>query len=192
LGYPEHGHAYYAGIYALYQVCATISLLLLGIAMFVVFVKKAGANLHQHALTTLIHAPLSFFTNTDTGVVTNLFSQDLNLIDTELPEATLNTLFCLFIALGQAAVMLTSSVYLAISYPILAAFLYVVQKFHIRASRQLRLLDLEAKSPLYTHFSDTLKGIATLRAFGFIPDDMQKNVRLLNTSQRPAYLLLTI
>ena len=30
---------------------------------------------------------------TDTGVITNLFSQDLNLIDTELPEATLNTLF---------------------------------------------------------------------------------------------------
>jgi hypothetical protein len=27
-------------------------------------------------------------------VVTNLFSQDLNLIDTELPDATLNTLFC--------------------------------------------------------------------------------------------------
>lgn len=39
-------------------------------------------------------APLSFLTNTDTGVVTNLFSQDLNLIDTELPDATLNTLFC--------------------------------------------------------------------------------------------------
>ncbi|KAL4866786.1 hypothetical protein BDV12DRAFT_172450 [Aspergillus spectabilis] len=192
LGYPTHGHAYYAGIYALFQVCAMISLLLLGIAMYVVSVKKAGANLHQHALTTLIHAPLSFFTNTDTGVVTNLFSQDLNLIDTELPEATLNTLFCVFIALGQAAVMLTSSVYLAISYPILGVLLYVVQKFYLRTSRQLRLLDLEAKSPLYTHFLDTLKGIATLRAFGFLRDDIQKNVHLLNTSQRPAYLLLMI
>jgi ABC-type multidrug transport system fused ATPase/permease subunit len=40
-----------------------------------------------------MRAPLAFFTKTDTGVVTNLFSQDLNLIDTELPEATLNTLF---------------------------------------------------------------------------------------------------
>lgn len=27
---------------------------------------------------------------------------------------------------------------------------------------------------------------------GFIPDDMQKNVHLINTSQRPAYLLLMI
>lgn len=71
-----------------------IALLLLTIALFVVSVKRAGANLHKDVLRTLIQAPLCFFTKTDTGVVTNLFSQDLNLIDTELPDATLNTLLC--------------------------------------------------------------------------------------------------
>ncbi|GFF55775.1 canalicular multispecific organic anion transporter 1 [Aspergillus udagawae] len=190
--HPAHSKSYYAGIYALLQICAIIALLLLGITLFIVSVKKAGANLHQQALRTLVRAPLSFFTNTDTGVVTNLFSQDLNLIDTELPEATLNTLFCVFQSIGQAVVMLTSSVYLAISYPILGALLYFVQKYYLRTSRQLRLLDLEAKSPLYTHFLDTLKGIATLRAFGFIPDDIHKNARLVDSSQRAAYLLLMI
>lgn len=44
--------------------------------------------------------------------------------------------------------MLTSSPYLAISYPFLGALLYIVQWFYLRTSRQLRLLDLEAKSPL--------------------------------------------
>lgn len=71
-----------------------ISLLLLGIALDIVSVKRAGANLHQTALRTLVQAPLGFFTKTDTGIVTNLFSQDLNLVDTELPNALLNTLFC--------------------------------------------------------------------------------------------------
>jgi len=91
---PKHSYGYYAGIYAVFQVGAVISLLLLAIALFIVAIKKAGANLHQEALTTLVRAPLRFFTSTDTGVVTNLFSQDLNLIDTELPNALLNTLFC--------------------------------------------------------------------------------------------------
>lgn len=54
----------------------------------------------------------------------------------------------IYSALGQAAVMLTSSPYMAISYPFLALLLYVVQRFYLRTSRQLRLLDLEAKSPL--------------------------------------------
>lgn len=150
-----------------------ISLLITALALLIIAVKRAGAGLHQEALRTLIQAPLQFFTNTDIGIVTNLFSQDLNLIDTELPEATLNTIVCVsiplndtlkcpgdessfvltrvsqvFEAIGQAAVMLTSSLYLAISYPFLAALLYVVQKFYLRTSRQLRLLDLEAKSPL--------------------------------------------
>ncbi|KAF3022972.1 hypothetical protein E8E14_008970 [Neopestalotiopsis sp. 37M] len=189
---PKHGYAYYAGIYALLQISGMISLLLLGIAMFIVSVKRAGANIHQDALKTLMRAPLRFFTKTDTGVVTNLFSQDLNLIDTELPEAVLNTMFCAFQAIGQAAVMLTSSPYLAISYPFLGALLYIVQWFYLRTSRQLRLLDLETKSPLYTHFLDTLKGTTTLRAFGFIPDEISKNSHLIDSSQRPAYLLLMI
>ncbi|KGO73238.1 ABC transporter, integral membrane type 1 [Penicillium italicum] len=142
--HPTHPYAYYA---------------VLGVLILIVSVERAGASLHQEALRTLIQAPLSFFTNTDTGVVTNLFSQDLNLIDTELPNATMNTIFSMF---------------------------------YLRTSRQLRLLDLEAKSPLYTHFLDTVKGITTLRAFGFIPDDVDKNTRLIDASQRPAYLLLMI
>ncbi|KAG9554448.1 putative ABC multidrug transporter, partial [Aureobasidium melanogenum] len=88
--------------------------------------------------------------------------------------------------------MPTSSPYMAISYPFLAVLLYFVQKFYLRTARQLRLLDLEAKSPLYTHFLDTAKGISTARAFGFISEELNKNVHLVNDSQRPAYLLVMV
>ncbi len=44
--------------------------------------------------------------------------------------------------------MLTASPYIAISYPFLGLLLYIVQRFYLRTSRQLRLLDLEANSPL--------------------------------------------
>lgn len=73
---------------------ALVSLLLLAITLWVFAVKRAGASIHQNALRTLIRAPLRFFTKTDATVTTTLFSQYLNLIDMELPEAKLNTLFC--------------------------------------------------------------------------------------------------
>ncbi|OQD65677.1 hypothetical protein PENPOL_c005G03066 [Penicillium polonicum] len=189
---PKHSSAYWAGIYALFQVCALISLFLLGCSIWIVSIKRAGANLHDDILKTLFRAQLRFFTETDIGVTTNLFSQDLNLIDTELPDATVSTLFSITQVIGQMAVMLTSSPYLAVAFPFLAALLYVLQKFYLRTSRQLRLLDLEAKSPLYTHFLDIVRGITTLRAFGFIREDVKKNARLLTSSQRPSYLLLMI
>ncbi|KAF9694299.1 hypothetical protein EKO04_007720 [Ascochyta lentis] len=189
---PKHSYAYWAGVYALLQISALISLFLLGASIWVVSIKRAGANLHQGILRTLFQAPLRFFTETDTGITTNYFSQDLNLIDTELPDATVSTLFSITQVVGQMAVMLTSSRYLAIAFPFLIALLYIVQRFYLRTSRQLRLLDLEAKSPLYTHFLDIVRGITTLRAFGFIPNDIQKNAHLLTASQRPSYLLLMI
>jgi ABC-type multidrug transport system fused ATPase/permease subunit len=146
--HPVHSYAYYAGLYAMFQVCALLSLMALGICLWVVALVRAGSKLHQDILTTLVHAPLRFFTMTDTGIVTNLFSQDLNLVDTELPQALLSTLYCVFQALGQAAVMLTSSAYLGIAYPFLVIILTVMGRFYLRTSRQLRLLDLEAKTPL--------------------------------------------
>ncbi|KAI0888407.1 P-loop containing nucleoside triphosphate hydrolase protein [Annulohypoxylon maeteangense] len=189
---PSHSFGYYAGIYALLGVCAIVSLLCLGTLLYINVITRSGVSLHHHALRTLIHAPLKLFTTTDQGIITNLFSQDLSLIDNELPSALTNVIYTVFVGIGQAAVIASSSPYLAISYPFLFGMLYVVQKFYLRTSRQLRLLDLEAKSPLYTHFLDTSKGIVTLRAFGFIGEDRAKNVFLLDTSQRPAYLLTMV
>ncbi|GKT58044.1 ABC transporter [Colletotrichum tofieldiae] len=67
--------------------------------------------------------------------------------------------------------------------------MYGIQRFYLRTSRQLRLLDLEAKAPLYTNFLDTIRGVATLRAFGWTDDAMRLNSSLVDTSQRPEYLL---
>jgi len=72
------------------------------------------------------------------------------------------------------------------------AALYVLQKFYLRTSRQIRYLDLEAKSPLYTHFTETLSGLATIRAFGWKPAFMRISSVLLDNSQKPYYLLYCI
>jgi ABC-type multidrug transport system fused ATPase/permease subunit len=43
-----------------------------------------------------------------------------------------------------------------------------------------------------THFIDTIKDIATFRAFGWVQEGIKKNNRLLDTSQRPTYLLAMV
>ncbi len=54
----------------------------------------------------------------------------------------------------------------------------VLQKYYLRTSRQMRLLDLEAKSPLYSHFIESLSGLVTIRAFGW-GDYFQVTIPLL-------------
>ncbi|KAI1762775.1 P-loop containing nucleoside triphosphate hydrolase protein [Hypoxylon sp. FL1150] len=190
--HPIRTDSFYIGLYGLLEVMTLASLFLVSLVCFRTMISVSGAKLHKEALGTVINAPLSFFTTTDIGVVTNLFSQDMTLIDGELPQSFLNITIEIFTCLGMAAVIATSSPFLAITYPFLAVVVYGIQKFYLRTSRQIRFLDLEAKSPLYSHFIDTIKGVATFRAFGWVPDAVELNNRHLDTSQRPAYLLAMI
>ncbi|XXG97918.1 hypothetical protein Hte_004234 [Hypoxylon texense] len=190
--HPLRTNSFYIGIYGLLQVMTLASLFFVCLVCFRTMISVSGAKLHKEALGAVINAPLSFFTATDIGIVTNLFSQDMTLIDGELPQSFLNLTIEIFACLGMAAVIATSSPFLAITYPFLVAVVYGIQKFYLRTSRQIRLLDLEAKSPLYSHFIDTIKGVATFRAFGWVQDGIELNNRHLDTSQRPAYLLAMI
>lgn len=85
-----------------------------------------------------------------------------------------------------------ASVYAAIAFPIIMSALYVIQKFYLRTSRQLRFMDLEAKAPLYSQFAEILAGLATVRAFGWQSALEKKNRELLDRSQRPFYLLFAV
>jgi ABC-type multidrug transport system fused ATPase/permease subunit len=43
-----------------------------------------------------------------------------------------------------------------------------------------------------THFLDTIKDVATFRAFGWAQHGIETNKKLLDTSQRPTYLLAMV
>ncbi|KAG5660849.1 hypothetical protein KAF25_002492 [Fusarium avenaceum] len=181
--------SFYVGIMGLFRGLQVIALFVCAIAVIIYMTTQSGSQLHRAILDTLVNAPLSFFTTTDFGAVTNLFSQDMTLIDGELPISLLNTVIQIFDVLTMAIVVAVGTPWLAISYPFVFAVIYMLQMFYLRTSRQLRLLDLEAKSPLYDHFLDTIRGIATIRALKLGDKEIFHNQGLLDTSQRPAYLL---
>ncbi len=144
----DRSPSFYLGIYGLIGAIELFSILEVAYVGLTDIVASSGANLHRQAITTVVRAPLSLFTATDTGTVINLFSQDMTLIDGELPLGLLNTFIYVVILAGNLFVAAVASPYLAIGYPFLLGLLYALQVFYLRTSRQLRLLDLEAKSPL--------------------------------------------
>ncbi|KAF5599389.1 multidrug resistance [Fusarium pseudoanthophilum] len=184
-----HSQAYYIGIYGMLQVLALISFMAAVVLVLGPFIRLSGSVLHQRALETVISAPLQLLTTSDTGTITNYFSQDITIIDNELPMAVANVVLDIFGVIGMGVLIASSSPWLGLTYPAMILILWLIQRFYLRTSRQLRLLDLEAKSPLYTHFLDTSRGIATIRALGWTGENIKHNHRLLDQSQRPMYLL---
>lgn len=82
--------------------------------------------------------------------------------------------------------------YLAVAIPVAIVVLYGLQKFYLRTSRQLRLLDLQSRADLTGHFLETVDGLATIRAFQWQSAVTQDALRLLDSSQKPHYLLYSI
>lgn len=78
--------------------------------------------------------------------------------------------------------------YLGVTIPLFAIFIYFLQSFYLQTSRQIRLLAIEAHAPLFTHFSESIAGASTIRAFGWQSYHQERNYRLIDASQRPVYL----
>lgn len=185
-------HYKYVGIYALLQCFSLFFIVMLIYQVLIAFATTTGLRLHSILLRAVARATLLFFSTTDNGLITNHFSQDMQLIDMQLNLGLLNLTFCVFIALGQAILIVVSSPWIGLTLPVILAVFYTVQNFYLRTSRQMRFLDLEAKSPLYTNFVETLSGLATLRAFGWTELNLERVRKLLDNSQKPVYLLYMI
>ncbi|KAH6623990.1 ABC transporter [Chaetomium sp. MPI-SDFR-AT-0129] len=189
---PNGELGYWIGIYAMLGGVALVCLFISCWSLIMTMVPLSGEKFHLELLKTVLSAPMSFFVKTDSGVTLNRFSQDLQLIDMELPVAALNTFATFILCLAQMALIGYGSVYAAISFPIVLISLYLIQKVYLRTSRQLRLMDLETKAPLYSLFEESLSGIATIRAFGWQDKLNDRNHQLLDRSQRPFYLLFAV
>ncbi|KAF2200883.1 canalicular multispecific organic anion transporter 1 [Delitschia confertaspora ATCC 74209] len=190
--YPNERLGYYLGIYGMLGALALIFLLISCWQLIIEMVPRSGVQFHKKLLDTVLASPMTFFATTDTGVTLNRFSQDLQLIDMELPVSALNTFATFVTCICQMVLIGIASPFAAISFPVVLIAVYAIQRFYLRTSRQLRFLDLEAKSPLYTQFTEMLSGLATIRAFGWQSFLETKAKVLLDRSQQPFYLLFAV
>ncbi|KAK7941487.1 ABC transporter FUM19 [Apiospora aurea] len=185
---------YYLGIFAALCFGCLVGLAFASWTLLVRMVSRAALRLHSRVLEAVFRAPVSYLSSIDNGSVLNRFNQDMQLIDYNLPVAGVNTYLFAAICLVQAIIICTAAKYVAIAIPFFLVIIVFVQRFYLKTSRQLRLLDIEAKSPLYGNFQDTIRGQPSLRAYGgsfgsFLVEDHR---RVLDESQQPIYLLYTV
>ncbi|KAK1478926.1 ABC transporter [Colletotrichum abscissum] len=189
---PNDNLGMYLGVYAFLFAMACIGLSVECWLLFIRIISATAMSLHGDLLHTSLRAPLSFFQSTDTGSITNRFSQDLNLVDVTLPSNAINFASNACACIVKLIILCVMGKYLATSVPLLVGVLFFVQRYYLRTSRQVRLLDIEAKAPIYTHFLETLKGVATIRAYQWEGKFEEQATKLLNTSQKPHYMLACI
>ncbi|KAI8155534.1 ABC transporter [Colletotrichum sp. SAR 10_70] len=186
---PNQDLGKWVGVYAALGVGSIVSFFISIWFLFIVIINHSGVYFHSVLLDTTSRAPMSFHSSIDSGVTVNRFSQDLQLIDMELPAAALGVAVGVVFGIARFVMMSVSSRYMAVILPFLVPAFYALQHFYLRTSRQMRLLDIEHKAPLYTQLIETLEGLAIIRAFKWEDAFEAANMHRLDNSQRPSYLL---
>ncbi|TLD27952.1 canalicular multispecific organic anion transporter 2 [Venturia nashicola] len=155
----------------------------------VFFLLAVGACL---SFSFFFCAPLSYFTTTDAGVILNRFSQDMAIINGMLPVNIFQAISIFMICLIQIAFIAYGSKYLSATIPLTFIVVWILSRFYLLTSQQLRLLDIELKAPIYTSLAETKEGLATIRAFGWQSSYKTIFQTRIDESKRATYLLFMI
>ncbi|XP_050687231.1 ATP-binding cassette sub-family C member 2-like isoform X2 [Eriocheir sinensis] len=153
-------------------------LLLLGILLIVMGTIRAANSLHARLLSSVIHFPMSFFDTNPSGRIINRFSKEIDKLDKILPAVLQNFLMTLVLVLATLVVIMTATpsiTYLIV--PTMVVFIAIQQLF-VATSRQVQRLESVSKSPIYSHFSESINGVSVVRAFKrqneFLSQSLQK------------------
>ncbi|XP_049279530.1 ATP-binding cassette sub-family C member Sur isoform X2 [Anopheles funestus] len=156
----RHFHAYVA----LSAVCIVLA------AISVPAGQRAGSNarrrLHRELIASVLQNSIHFFQSVPLGRIMNRLSIDVAVVDKKIAATSQKLLQ--FILLCLCAVLINSVVtpyFILLTIPICGIY-YLVQKFYRASSRELQRIESMTYSPVLAHFSETIEGVTTIRAFG--------------------------
>ncbi|XP_010191647.1 PREDICTED: canalicular multispecific organic anion transporter 1, partial [Mesitornis unicolor] len=149
--------------------------------------KRASRVMHQQLLSNILRVPMSFFDTTPTGRIVNRFAKDIFTIDETIPMSFRSWLSC-FMGIISTLLMisLATPFFVVIIIP-LSIFYYFVLRFYVSTSRQLRRLDSVTRSPIYSHFGETVSGLSVIRAYGHQQRFLQQNESTMDINQKSVY-----
>ncbi|KAG0291146.1 hypothetical protein BGZ98_003124, partial [Dissophora globulifera] len=179
---------FYIGIYCLISLMAVFLTI---VRMFWQFYGslRASRSLYEQLLVSIIRAPIRFFDTTPVGRIINRFSRDFEVIDSQLISKMVTMMLDL---LGILAVFVLVSLVtpgFLIAGGIIAIAYSFVGAYYIASIRELKRIESVTKSPLYSHFGETLVGVSTIRAFGVESRFMEEVLVKVDEHNAPYYFL---
>lgn len=183
-----HGTGYYLMIYFLIGIFQAILSAAKTLISYI-FGIKASRKIFNILLAKVLHAKIRFFDSTPIGRIMNRFSKDIEGVDQELTPYIEGSFYCLILCLSTV-VLITIITPQFLLVAVLVMVLYaLVGNFYLATSRELKRLDSISRSPIYQHFSETLVGVTTIRAYGDESRFLQENLQKIDDNNKPFFYL---
>ncbi|NXY66448.1 MRP7 protein, partial [Callaeas wilsoni] len=153
---------------------------------------RAAAVIHNRLLQRVLKATVTFFDTTPTGRILNRFSSDLYCVDDSLPFILNIFLANIYGLLGMLVIMTYGLPWIGLVLLPLAVVYFFIQRYYRFTSRELKRLYSVTLSPIYTHFSETLSGLSSIRAMRATKRFELENQQRLEQNQRCLFASNTV
>jgi len=148
-----------------------------------IFTLNAAIKLHHSMLMRILKSPMSFFDTTPLGRILNRFSKDIDIVDNTIPMTMRMVLNQLLNVLGTlVAIVFAMPIFIVVVIPIAVVY-YFLQKFYVATARQVKRMESISRSPIFTHFSETITGSSTIRAFDRTESFIRENEKKVDENQ---------
>ena len=143
----------------------------------------AAKKLFKQMFNALLDAPINnFYDVTPSGIVLNRLSRDQNIVDNNLIICVCASSVQIFLIITVVLMCALVVPWALLAVPVALYLSVKVQKFYLHSSRELTRLESVSGSPIIQHFSETVSGAPTIRAFGYQNRFIKKNSELINTN----------
>ncbi|KAK9692619.1 hypothetical protein K7432_014250 [Basidiobolus ranarum] len=133
--------------------------------LFFKALHKSSENIFRVMLDAVLNTDMNFFQTQPQGRILNRFSKDQANCDELLPWNFFDAIQCFFMLLGSIVVVCITNPWIIIALPFLGFIFYTLRRFYMLTSRQIKQIESTTRSPVYSLLSETLDGLATIRAF---------------------------
>ncbi|GLH03562.1 ATP-binding cassette sub-family C member Sur [Gryllus bimaculatus] len=142
---------------------------LLTIARSMLFYKmcmNASMRLHDTMFAAILRGAMRFFDTNPSGRILNRFSKDVGAIDELLPRALLEAVQIFMVGSGILTMVLLVNYWLLLPMLVIGTFFYLISVVFLATARNVKRLEGVTRSPVFSHLSDSLSGLVTIRASG--------------------------
>ncbi|KAL3867298.1 hypothetical protein ACJMK2_044512, partial [Sinanodonta woodiana] len=168
-----------------------VGLVFIFTALFYTFTTLASRRLHDKMFWILLGAKSHFFYSNPVGRILNRFSRDIGLIDEMLPRIFLFVVQLSFMVIVLVLATCIINPWLLIPVLIMTVFIVMLRYYAMHTLRETKRIEAIARSPMYSHVSDTLVGIHTIRALGKRDQFIQEFDSLQNTHTSAWFIFLS-
>ncbi|KAL0136787.1 P-loop containing nucleoside triphosphate hydrolase protein [Mucor lusitanicus] len=148
---------------------------------------RANKSLYADLLHRVFRAPLRFFDTTPMGRILNRFSKDFEAVDSKIPTDFM-VFWINWLAIISAAVTVCCVLPAFILPMVVVTVVNVLIGIdYVSSSRELKRLDSVTRSPLFSVFTETIAGVATIRAFGATQQFLRTMMECIDANARPFF-----